>query len=86
MLFCGLGELVKFHVREAFDPKRESAAQELAKAGGGCSLLAINPLEKPTVGEQRRSFVAAVYAASFVTRECAASLACALTIFISCQS
>ena len=32
------------------------------------------------------AFSGKAYAASFVTRECAASLACDPTIFISCQS
>ena len=40
-----------------------------------------NASKERAVREQRRS-----YAASFVTRECAASLACDPTIFISCQS
>src|SRR5271167_4229486 len=68
-------------ISERVDPKRENAERELGEASEGCSILAAKRLEKCAVRERRGS-----YAASFVTKECAISLACDPTIFISCQS
>ena len=77
----GAEELVKF---KRIEPKWENAKQEMETDSAECSVLA-TPREIAGRTTHSWSFLAA-YAASFVTRECATSLVCEPTIFISRQS
>ena len=65
----------------AHDGKTE---QESGKDNEECSLFATKALKNEP--KTARVPLGNLYAASFVTRECATSLACDPTIFISCQS
>ncbi len=81
MRFSVAVKVVKSRGRLEADSKREeNAGRELRGAIEECSLLATKRREETLSGNSES------YAASFVTKECTASMGCDLTILISRQS
>src|ERR1017187_611093 len=66
-------------------PKRENPEQSRRRDHDECSISATKPLNS-RFGTNPVGTSYDLYAASFVIRECATSLVCDPTIFISCQS